>query len=85
MHGDVSIGKNAPHGAGNGFHQLLGTLESESPGHANDQVGEVVVAGAADADAVHFEHALDVKDGVGNLGANAGGSGVEKRVDGTPR
>ena len=85
LHGDVGIGKNAAHRGGDRFHQLLGTLEGDGAGQTDGEIGEIAIAGAADADAADFEHTIHVRNSIGDLGANSGGSGVEQGVDGAPR
>ena len=85
LHGDVGIGKDVANRGGHGFDQLLGALEGDGAGETNGKIGEVAVAGAADAHATDFEHAIDARDGVGDLGADAGGSGVEQGVNGAAR
>ena len=82
LHGYVGVGKDAVDGVGDGGHQLFGALEGYGAGQAYGEVDEVAVAGAANPHAIDFEDALHVQDCVGDLGANAGGSGVEQGVDG---
>ena len=82
LHGHVGVGQDAVDGGGYGGHQLLGTLEGYGAGEAYGEIGEVAVAGAADAHAIDFKDAFHVEDCIGDLGANAGGSGVEQGVDG---
>src|SRR5713226_877158 len=56
---DIGTGKVALDGGGGGSGDLLGALEGEVAGHAESDVGEVAGAGAAGADAVDGEDAID--------------------------
>ncbi len=60
-------------------------MECDRAGEAYGEIGEVAVAGAADAHASNFEHAVDVRDRVDDLSSHSGGSGVKQSVDGAPR
>ena len=82
LNGDIGVGKDFMNRIGDGCHKLFGTLESYGTCEADGEIGEIAVARAADADATDFEDALDVRNGVDDLGADTGGGGVEKSVDG---
>jgi len=76
---DVGSGKVALDGGGGGEGNLLRTLEGEVAGHAEGDVGEVTGAGAAGADAVDGEDAVDgceVAHEIAGLGAGFCGCGV---------
>ena len=82
---DVGSGEMALDGVGGGEGDLLGALEGEVAGHAEGDVGEVVGAGAAGAEAIDGEDAVDggeVADDVAGLGAGFGRGGVGEGVDG---
>ena len=67
--------------AGDGFRHLFGALERHVASHANGEIGKVAVAGAANADPVHFEQTIHGRDRGENLVANAVGSGIEQGVN----
>ncbi len=91
---DVGAGEMALHGLGGGHGELLGALEGEVAGHAERDVGEVVGAGAAGAQAIDGEDAGDGGEVVDEVlaelvlglrlvaGGVGGGGGVEQGVDG---
>ena len=82
---NVGSGKMAADGVGGGHSDLFGALKGEVTGHAEGDVGEVVGAGAAGADAVDGEDAVDggeVAHEVAGLGAGFGWGGVGEGVDG---
>ena len=82
---DVGAGEMALDGVGGGHGDLLGALEGEVAGHAEGDVGEVAGAGAAGAEAVDGEDAVDggeVAHHVAGLGAGFDGRGVDESVDG---
>src|SRR5450432_1982295 len=85
MDDDIGIGQNVVDGPGDFIGDLTGALEGDVAGEADGNVGEVAVAGAANADAVDFEKSIHVAHGVDDAGAGPGGSGVEKGVDGFAR
>src|SRR5205814_1853111 len=51
----VGVGQHAVDGVGDGVGDLLGALEGDVAAEADDEVGEVAIAGAANAHACHFE------------------------------
>ncbi len=67
---------------GHCFHQLFGTLEGDGASQTDGEIGEIAIAGAANSHAPDFEHAIHAGDSIGDLGADAGGSGVEQSIDG---
>ena len=82
---DVGAGEMARTAAVAAMRDLLGALEGEVAGHAEGDVGEVAGAGAAGADAVDGEDAVDggeVAHDVAGLGASLGWCGVGEGVDG---
>jgi hypothetical protein len=82
---DVGAREVAADGVGGGHGDLLGALEGEVARHAEGDVGEVVGAGAASADTVDGEDAVDggeLAHEVAGLGAGLGGGGVGEDVDG---
>ena len=91
---DVGPGQVALHGLRGGQGELLGALEGEVARQAERDVGEVVGAGAAGAQAFHREHAGDGREVVQQIGAElvlglrlvaggvGGGCGVQQGVDG---
>ncbi len=81
VHDDVGIGQHFVDGAGYGFRHLLRALERDVAGHADGEVGEVAVAGAANAHAVYLEQAVHGRNRSNNLAAHSGGSGIEQGVD----
>ena len=60
---------------------MFGTLKGNRAGEADRQISEITVAGAANADAADFKNTVHVGNGVGNLGAYSGGSGIEQGVN----
>ena len=78
---DVGSGEMAADGIGGGHGDLLGALEGEVARHAEGDVGEVAGAGAAGADAVDGEDAVDggefANEVAAGLGAGLRGGGVE--------
>src|ERR1700692_2465636 len=82
LNGDIGVGKNAVDGFGYRRYQLLGALKRYGAGEAYGEIGEIAVAGAANTHPTNFENALNMGDGLDNLGANPGGGGVEEGVGG---
>src|SRR5258708_6959134 len=80
LHGYIGVGKNAVNCGGHGFHQLFGALKSNRAREAYGEIGEVAVAGPADAHPSNLQHALDAREGRDDLGANSPPSGPEPRV-----
>ena len=81
---DIGFGEMAADCVGGGHGDLLGALEGEVAWHAEGYVGEVVWTGAASADAVDGENAIDggeVADHLASLGASFDGRGVGEGVD----
>src|SRR6267154_3683305 len=85
LNGDVGVGKNAVDRVRYRGYQLLGTLEGNGTGEADSKIGEITVARATDSHSSNFEHAIHVRDGIGDLDSDPSGSGIEQRVDGAPR
>ena len=82
---DVGAGEMALDRVFGGHGDLLGALEGEVAGHAEGDVGEVAGAGAASADSVDGEDAVDggeVADKFAVLGADLWRRGVGEGVDG---
>ena len=82
---DVSSRKMASDGVGGGHGDLLGALEGQVAGHAESDVGEVAGAGAAGADAIDGEDAVDggeVANHQAILGASLHWRGVGESVNG---
>jgi hypothetical protein len=78
---DISVGKDTVYGFRDFVGDLARALESHAAGEADRDVGKVAVAGAADADAVHFEKAIDAAHGVDDAAAGPGGCSVEEGVN----
>jgi len=85
LNGDIGVGEDAMNCLGYGFDQLLRALKCNSAGKADREIGEIAVAGAADAHPPDFEHAIHARDGVDNLSADSSGSGVKQSVGSAPR
>ena len=85
LNGDVGVGKNTVDRGDDRCDQLFGALEGYGAGEADGKIGEIAIAGAADAHAPDFEHAIHVRNRIGDLGADSGGSGIEQSIDGSPR
>src|SRR5580698_4184524 len=79
----VGVRQDALNSRGYGVGDLLGTLEGYVAGQADRKVGEVAVAGAANADAIHFDQSIHFVDRCQDVGAHAGRSGIEQSVDGS--
>ena len=96
MDDHVSSGKMPLDGLSGSHGDLLRALEGEVAGHTEGDVGEVIGAGAASAQAIDGEHAWDGGQVVNQIAAQlvlglrlvAGGVGgrrcVEQRVNGVP-
>ena len=94
MDDHVGPGKMPLDGLGGGHGELFGALEGEVAGHAEGDVGEVVGAGAAGAQAIHGQYAGDGHEVVDEIvaqvllglglvaGGIAGRRGIEQCVDG---
>ena len=85
MDDDVSSGKVTLYGRGGCHGDLLGALKGEVSRHAEGNVGEVAGTGAAGANALDGENAIDgrkVAHHVASLGAGFDGSGIGEGVDG---
>jgi hypothetical protein len=83
---DVGSGEVALDGGGSGHGDLLGALEGEVARHAEGDVGEVAGAGAAGANAVDGENAVDggeFANEVAGLRAGLHGGRVGEGVDGS--
>jgi hypothetical protein len=78
---DIGVRKDAVDGAGDFVGDLAGTLEGDAACEADGDVGKVAVAGAANADTVHFEQAIHAPHSVDDTAAGSGGSGVEESVN----
>ena len=81
----VCVGKNAMNGVSHCGNQLFGSLKGDGASEPNREVGEITVAGAANAHASDFKNAIHARDGVGNLRPDSGGRSVEEGVDGAAR
>src|SRR5580693_6040804 len=79
----VGVRQDALHSGGYGVGDLLGTLEGYVASQADGKISEVAVAGAPDADAVHFNQSIHFVDGSQDVGAHTCRSGIEESVDGS--
>src|SRR5271163_1152284 len=81
MNDHVGAGDDALHRFGRGANQIFAVLEGEMAGERQSEVGEVGIAGAANARLVHGEHAIDAADPVDHPLAGLGWGGVEQYSD----
>src|SRR5271170_402814 len=82
LHRYVSARKDVANGRRHCFHELLGALEGNGTGETDGEISEITVACATNSHASDFEHTIHVRDRVGDLGSDSGGSSVEQSVGG---
>src|ERR1700691_3204883 len=85
LHRNIGIWKNVVDRCSCGGHQLVGALKSDGARQPDGQIGEIPVAGAADAYTADLEYTINAGDGIGDLSPDPGGGGVEQGIDGAPR
>src|SRR5258706_15580327 len=76
---DVGIGQDVVHSSGDLIGHLSRSLEGDAAGQSDGNVSKVAVAGAADANAIHFQKSVHTTDGIDNATASAGGGSGGQR------
>ncbi len=82
VHDDVGGGQKPLHRIGCGHHDLLRPLEGEVAREADGEIDEVLIAGAAHADALHIMHAVDAGELAHQVAMGLLRGGIEQSVDG---
>ena len=85
VHDHIRVGQQLANPGGHFVGNLLGLLKGHVARHRDGDVGEVTAAGAANAHAVDFQHAVDPVHLFDDAIADARRSGVQQGVNGLPR